>query len=111
MSSTASKQSSLPAENIAEVIDMCAKVAAGVAEPEAECGLRRRDRPKMMIAVYDYGPGRSNALCSCGWAGPRRCLKALAAQDAWTHCAHEKCALSVPLVIPVMFRSKEKAQQ
>jgi hypothetical protein len=87
-----------------------ADITAGVADAEAEGGPLYRDRPKM-IAVYDYGLGRSKALCSCGWAGPRRYLKALAAQDAWTHSAHEKCALSVPLVVPVMIGSKEEVKQ
>jgi hypothetical protein len=54
-----------------------------------------------VIAVYNYGLGRSKACCSCGWAGERRFLKALATHDAWSHFAHDKCALSVPLVIPV----------
>jgi hypothetical protein len=87
-----------------------AEITAGVADPEAEGGQLRRVRPKM-IAVYNYGFGRSKALCSCGWAGPRRYLKAVAAQDAWTHSALEKCALSVPLVVPVMIRSKEEVKQ
>jgi hypothetical protein len=86
-----------------------AQITAGVADLEVEGGQVRRDRPKM-IAVYNYGFGRSIALCSCGWSGPRRYLKALAAQDAWTHSAHEKCALSVPLVIQVLIHSRETSQ-
>jgi hypothetical protein len=59
-----------------------------------------------VITVYNYGLGQSKARCSCGWAGGRRSMKALATHDAWTHFAHDKCLLSVPLVIPVTNRSK-----
>jgi hypothetical protein len=34
--------------------------------------------------------------------GRRRYLKAAAEQDAWVHAIHEKCDISVPLVIPVV---------
>jgi hypothetical protein len=34
--------------------------------------------------------------------GRRRYLKAAAEQDAWVHSMHEKCDISVPLVIPVL---------
>jgi hypothetical protein len=54
-----------------------------------------------VVAVHDYGLARSTAVCSCGWTGKRRFLKAAAEQDAWLHSAHEKCTVSVPLVIPV----------
>jgi hypothetical protein len=54
-----------------------------------------------VVAVQNYGFGHSTAACSCGWMGRRRYLKAAAAQDAWVHSMHEKCAVSVPLVIPV----------
>ncbi|MGX9791918.1 hypothetical protein [Mycobacterium sp. MMS18-G62] len=54
-----------------------------------------------IVAVHDYGFARSTAVCSCGWAGKRRFLKAAAEQDAWLHSMHEKCTVSVPLVIPV----------
>lgn len=64
-----------------------------------------------MIAVYDYGLGKSKACCSCGWSGGRRALKALATQDAWTHFAHHRCLLSVPLVIPVTTVSKQEVNQ
>jgi hypothetical protein len=47
-----------------------------------------------VIAVYNYRLNRSQARCSCGWDGQRRYLKALAAQDAWTHATHAKCGLS-----------------
>lgn len=50
--------------------------------------------------VYNRGIGHSTANCSCGWAGRRRRLKAAAEQDAWTHCAHAGCKVSVPLVNP-----------
>jgi hypothetical protein len=53
------------------------------------------------VAVCNYGFGHSTAACSCGWTGRRRYLKAAAAQDAWMHSMHEKCAISTPLVIPV----------
>jgi hypothetical protein len=54
-----------------------------------------------VVAVQSYGFGHSTAACSCGWMGRRRFLKAAAEQDAWVHSMHEKCAVSVPLVIPV----------
>jgi hypothetical protein len=54
-----------------------------------------------VVAVQNYGFGHSTAACSCGWTGRRRYLKAAAEQDAWVHSIHEKCAVSVPLVIPV----------
>ena len=54
-----------------------------------------------VVAVRNYGFGHSTAACSCGWMGRRRYLKAAAEQDAWVHSMHEKCAVSVPLVIPV----------
>jgi hypothetical protein len=54
-----------------------------------------------VVAVHNYGFGHSMAACSCGWTCRRRYLKAAAEQDAWVHSMHEKCAVSVPLVIPV----------
>ena len=54
-----------------------------------------------IVAVHDYGLAHSTAVCSCGWTGKRRFLKAAAEQDAWLHSMHEKCRVSVPLVIPV----------
>jgi len=54
-----------------------------------------------VVAVCNYGFGHSTAACSCGWTGRRRYLNAAAAQDAWMHSMHEKCAISTPLVIPV----------
>ena len=53
-----------------------------------------------MVYVYNRGFGHSIAACSCGWAGQRRRLKAAAEQDAWSHCAHQGCGVSVPLVNP-----------
>jgi hypothetical protein len=55
-----------------------------------------------VVAVHSYGFGHSSAACSCGWTGRRRYLKAAAEQDAWVHSMHEKCDISVPLVIPVV---------
>ncbi|ANE80539.1 hypothetical protein A7U43_15540 [Mycobacterium adipatum] len=52
------------------------------------------------VYVYNRGFGHSTATCSCGWAGQRRRLKAAAEQDAWSHCAQQGCAVSVPLVNP-----------
>jgi hypothetical protein len=54
-----------------------------------------------IVAVHDYGWAHSSAVCSCGWVGKPRFLKAAAEQDAWMHSVHEKCTVSVPLVIPV----------
>ncbi|MBI3226350.1 MAG: hypothetical protein HYZ39_14965 [Mycolicibacterium cosmeticum] len=51
-----------------------------------------------LASVYRRGVGHSTASCSCGWSGVRRTLKALAAQDAWTHCIQQGCDVSVPLV-------------
>ena len=53
-----------------------------------------------VVVVHNFGFGHSAAACSCGWTGRRRYLKAAAEQDAWVHSMHEKCAISVPLVIP-----------
>ena len=53
------------------------------------------------VAVHDYGFTRCTAVCTCGWTGRRRYLKAAAEQDAWMHSIHQACAVSVPLVIPV----------
>jgi hypothetical protein len=55
-----------------------------------------------LVAVHNYGFGHLAAACSCGWTGRRRYLKAAAKQDAWVHSMHEKCDISVPLVIPVV---------
>jgi hypothetical protein len=55
-----------------------------------------------VVAVLDYGFAHSAAMCSCGWTGRRRYLRAAANMDAWEHSLHEKCDVSVPLVIPVI---------
>jgi hypothetical protein len=54
-----------------------------------------------VVAVHHYGFGHSTAACSCGWTGRRRYLKAAAEQDAWMHSIDQKCAIAVPLVIPL----------
>ena len=54
-----------------------------------------------LVAVHNYGFGHSVAACSCGWTARRRYLKAAAKQDAWEHSMHEKCDISIPLVIRV----------
>jgi hypothetical protein len=54
-----------------------------------------------VVAVFDYGFAHVAAVCSCGWTGRRRYLKAAAQVDAWEHSIDEKCDVSVPLVIPV----------
>jgi hypothetical protein len=55
-----------------------------------------------VVAVNDYGFAHCTAVCTCGWTGRRRYLKAGAEQDAWMHSIHEKCVVSVPLVIPAI---------
>ena len=55
------------------------------------------------VAVVRVGVGNSYAVCSCGWSGARRLLKAAACQDAWAHAAQEGCDISNPLVIPRRF--------
>lgn len=52
-----------------------------------------------VVAVLEYGFARFAATCSCGWASKRRLLRAAANIDAWEHSLHEKCDVSVPLVI------------
>jgi hypothetical protein len=54
-----------------------------------------------LAAVHNYGFGHSMAACSCGWTARRRYLKAAAKQDVWVHSMHEKCDISIPLVIRV----------
>jgi hypothetical protein len=54
-----------------------------------------------VVTVHHHGFGNSRAVCSCGWTGRRRHLKAAAVQDAWLHCMHEKCTVAFPLVIGV----------
>lgn len=52
-----------------------------------------------VIVVYHYGPAHSRAVCSCGWAGRRRVLRAFANHDAWSHFAAGSCRLASPLVV------------
>jgi hypothetical protein len=68
-----------------------------------EAGDRSRpDRGEYgVVGVHNHGFGHSQAVCSCGWSGRRRYLKAAAQQDAWAHFARERCAVAVPLVIRV----------
>jgi hypothetical protein len=58
-----------------------------------------------VVAVHKYGFGHSEAVCSCGWTGRRRHLKAAAVQDAWEHSVCEKCIVSMPLVVRAGQRS------
>ncbi len=51
-----------------------------------------------VVGVQDLGFAHCTAVCSCGWAGKRRYLKAAAEQDAWMHSIREHCAVAVPLV-------------
>jgi hypothetical protein len=55
-----------------------------------------------VVGVHDYGFARSTAVCTCGWTGRRRYLKAAAEQDAWMHSIHDRCVVSVPLVMPAI---------
>jgi hypothetical protein len=43
---------------------------------------------------------RSHAMCSCGWVGRPRLLKASAKVDALIHAARDGCLPAVPLVQP-----------
>jgi hypothetical protein len=53
-----------------------------------------------VVAVLNFGFAHFAAMCSCGWTGRRRYLGAAANMDAWEHSMHERCNVSVPLVIP-----------
>lgn len=55
-----------------------------------------------VVAVHEYGLAHRTAVCTCGWAGRRRYLKAAAEQDAWMHSIHDRCVVSVPLVMPAV---------
>jgi hypothetical protein len=76
-----------------------------IAEPIDAIHAGDPPRPEVLehglVAVHNYGFAHLAAACSCGWTGRRRYLKAAAQQDAWVHAMHEKCDISVPLVIPV----------
>jgi hypothetical protein len=52
-----------------------------------------------VVAVLDCGFAYYAAACQYGWSGRRRFIKAAANLDAWEHSMHEKCDVSVPLVI------------
>jgi hypothetical protein len=52
------------------------------------------------VLVHALGLGHSVAVCSCGWSGGRRFLKAAAEQDAWEHAMARDCEVSSPLVVP-----------
>ncbi len=54
-----------------------------------------------VVAVLEYGFAHLAASCSCGWTGRRRYLRGHANLDAWQHSMHEKCDISVPLVMRV----------
>jgi hypothetical protein len=54
------------------------------------------------VVVTMFGFAHSAAACTCGWRGKRRCLKAMAVQDAWMHSIHEHCTVAVPLVRPAL---------
>jgi hypothetical protein len=56
------------------------------------------------VPVHDYGFAHCTAVCTYGSSGRRRYLKAAAEQDAWMHSIHEKCVVSVPLVMPAIAR-------
>ena len=73
-----------------------------MAQPIDADDLGRPDRLEHgIVAVLNHGFGHSQAVCSCGWTGRRRHLKAAAVQDAWVHAMHETCTVSFPLVIPI----------
>jgi hypothetical protein len=65
------------------------------------------DIEKQIVAVYRMCVGDSHAVCSCGWSGSRRLLKAAACQDAWAHAAQNHCEVHFPLVIPVARRRRQ----
>ena len=54
-----------------------------------------------VVAVLEYGFAHFAAMCSCGWTGRRRFLRAPANLDAWEHSIRERCDVSVPLVMRV----------
>jgi POT family proton-dependent oligopeptide transporter len=49
--------------------------------------------------MHKHGFAHCTAVCTCGWTGRRRYLKAAAQQDAWMHSIDNKCVVSVPLVM------------
>jgi hypothetical protein len=58
-----------------------------------------RDDEHGVVSVHSLGFGNTTAWCSCGWAGRRRLLKAVAMQDAWAHAAQDSCEVSSPLLL------------
>lgn len=52
------------------------------------------------VHVRVRGLLRANAICSCGWCGVRRHLKASAEVDAWEHAMRTACSVSFPLLSP-----------
>jgi hypothetical protein len=54
-----------------------------------------------IVAVLNYRRAHLAAMCSCGWTGGRRYLRAVAVLDAWEHSIREKCRISMPLVMRV----------
>jgi hypothetical protein len=52
-----------------------------------------------LVVVHRIGIGHSYAMCSCGWSGSRRLLKAAACQDAWGHAVENGCVVAYPMVV------------
>jgi|KBSSwiStaDraftv2_1062776.scaffolds.fasta_scaffold569849_2 hypothetical protein len=55
-----------------------------------------------LVVVHRVGIGYSYAMCSCGWSGSRRRLKAAACQDAWAHAAENRCNVAYPMVVSLI---------
>lgn len=64
------------------------------AAPETWCA------PTDEVHVRVRGLLSANAICSCGWCGGRRHLKASAELDAWDHAMRTACSVSFPLLSP-----------
>jgi len=56
--------------------------------------------PTGEVHVRVRGLLSANAICSCGWCGGRRHLKASAELDAWEHAMRTACSVSFPLLNP-----------
>jgi hypothetical protein len=53
-------------------------------------GISGRPEPATgTVAIIEYGFAHHTAICSCGWTGRRRFVRAAANLDAWGHCARE----------------------
>lgn len=52
------------------------------------------------VHVQIHGLLSAHAVCSCGWCGGRRHLKASAEYDAWEHALRTPCSVSFPLINP-----------